>query len=157
MKEKQTKKKRTLLSTKVNDIEQMNFLSDYLGKKVFSVSGDKIGTIKDVVFENGVHKGFLLSNKLFIDKEYFSKDYDHAMMLLIEPVTSIIGKLVFDVAGTKLGRVKDIERSNNANDYQSLLVKKNIFSKPLVIEKKHVDITKKNVILKVAFEKNTLQ
>ena len=148
-------KQRRMLSTKVNDIEHMDFLLRYLGKKVFSLSGEKVGTVKDVVFDKGSHKGFLLTNNLFIDKEYFNKDFDQAMMLQIEPVTNIIGKLVYDVEGKKIGKVKDIERTNNGNDYKALLVKKNIFSKPIVIAKKNVKIAKKNVILKIVIEKQS--
>ncbi len=147
------KKKRTLLSTRTNDIEHMDFLMRYIGKKVFSQSGEKIGKVKDVVFDRGVHRGFLLNNKLFIDKEYFTKNFEDAMMLEIEPVTSILGKAVYDVDGKRIGKVKDIERKNNSNDYVALLVKKNIFSKPIVIEKKKVDVTAKNVILKVTLKK----
>lgn len=144
---------RRILSTKVQVIEQMDFFSRYIGKKVFSQSGEHVGIVKDVIFDKGSHKGFLLSGNLFIDKEYFNKDFDHAMMLQIEPVTNIIGKLVYDVEGKKIGKVKDIERLNNSNDYKALLVKKYVFSKPLVIEKNKVSITKKNVILNVAIEK----
>ena len=147
---KAKKSKRTIISSKIYDVEQMNFLSGYLGKKVFSESGDKIGTIKDVVFEKGSHKGFLLSKNLFIDKEYFTIDFEQAMMLKIEPVTSLIGKIVFDVDGKRIGKVQDIERSNNSNDFKAILVKKNIFSKPVVIEKKKIEMAKKNVILNVS-------
>ncbi|MCA9477584.1 MAG: PRC-barrel domain-containing protein [Nanoarchaeota archaeon] len=146
------KKPRRILSTKVNDIEHMDFFSRYIGKKVFSQSGEKVGVVKDLIFEKGVHKGFLLTKNLFIDKEYFNKEFDEAMMLQIEPVTSIIGKLVFDVDGKKIGKVKDIERTNHGNDYKALLVKKTIFSKPKIIEKKNVDVTKKNVLLKVSVD-----
>lgn len=141
------KKTTTILSSKQTTIEHMDFLSNYLGKKVFSQTGEKVGTIKDVVFEKGTHKGFLVSGDLFIDKEYFSKEFEESMMLEINPVTLLIGKLVFDVDGKKVGKVIDIERTNNANDYKTILVKKNIFSKPIVIEKKEIDITKKNIIL----------
>ena len=67
-------------------------------------------------------------------------------MLTIDPVTLLMAKLVYDADGKKLGKVTGIVRAG-ANDFSAILVKKNIFSKPLQIPKQDIATRKTNILL----------
>lgn len=143
------------LSSKVEAIKDENKLSSYVGKKVFSKSGEYVGTVQDVVVNKDFVIGVICKGKMpvFIDKEFFESDSADAIMLKIEPVTSIIGKKVFDATGKKIGTVSDLDRKTNANAYNSLMVKKNALFKPFLIPKKDVAASKHSVLLKGEYKK----
>jgi len=144
------KKKIEILSARIKNFRGIRKMSSYKGKKVFSKSGEYGGRIRDVILKNDVMAGVIVNGKrkLFIDKEYFSSDTDDVVMLSIDPVTNIIGKQVFDADGKKIGRVIDVDRNTTSNTFSSLVVKKGLISKPINIPKEHIDILRKNVILK---------
>ena len=64
----------------------------------------------------------------------------------------MIGKQVFDADGKKLGRVKSVQRKGNANDFESVVVKRHFFSRGIAVPKSDIDVSKKNIILKVIYE-----
>ncbi|MGM5484758.1 MAG: PRC-barrel domain-containing protein [Nanobdellota archaeon] len=129
-------------------ISTENSLNSYLGKKVFSKSGDHVGKVKDLVIRDYYVEGIIVKGKryMFIDKKYFSSD-EEAIILSIEPVYNHLRKRVFDSDGKNLGRVIGVERKDNSNDFTNLILKKGYFSKSFKIPYKEINVLKKNIIL----------
>ncbi|MFH1771019.1 MAG: PRC-barrel domain-containing protein [archaeon] len=148
-------KKTKVLSTKITPQSSLIGARSYLGRKVFSKSGYKIGRVKDVALKNDHLVGFLVKGKkkVFVDKEYVASESENAIVLSTDPVINLIGKIVFDSQGTKVGKVIDLDRQTNANNFKALIVKKKPYSKPMLIPKDDVDIFKENIILNKIFEK----
>lgn len=126
----------------------------YLGKKVVSKSGAIIGKVSDIVLsDKGIH-GLVFKHGFHstcLDKQYI-QDVSDAVILGIDPVTSLVGKLVFDADGRKLGKVTKVGRKGCSNLFVDLAVKKRFFSKELRIPKDHVAVMRKNVILNRAYD-----
>lgn len=143
-----------IISTKKSDISKLEKLKSYIGKKVISKSGDKVGEVQDIVFSGPKIEGIIVSRKLskiFVDLEYISMSKGN-IMLLVDPVIMLKGKLVFDADGKKLGKVFKVNRNSNANNFESLSVKKRIYSKVIKVPKEDIDTAKKNIILKKVYE-----
>ena len=143
------KKKIDVISAKVDNLSGLVSTKSYFGKKVVSKSGITLGKVTDVVLKNTVLQGVLLNGKykLFVDKDYFSSDLGEAIMLSIDPVIMMKGKLVFDAQGRKLGKVIDLDKNSNANTFNALIVKKSIFKKAFLIPKEEIVASKGNIIL----------
>lgn len=138
-------------------IEKEDRLKDYIKKTVFSKDGEDVGIVKDLVIHNREIKGIIIkknifSEKLYIDNQYVENFTKDGIMLKINPVFNCIGKLVFDSEGKIIGKVKKIIRKNETNHFESITVKKNIFSKEKIISVYDIMLMKKNVILKIAVE-----
>ncbi|MFT4303930.1 MAG: PRC-barrel domain-containing protein [Candidatus Woesearchaeota archaeon] len=143
-----------ILSKNFRNVDSMLNLRNYIRKKVFSSSGQYVGKVKDVYFQGSTLNGVLVKGKisLFVDKEYISSDTGESVMLSIEPVTSIMGKQVFDADGRNLGKVIALERKTNANSYVSLIIKRGLFRKNQVIPKEHIQVCSDNIILNKIYE-----
>lgn len=144
------KKEPFLLAKKLTSLEQTKNTHTYLRKKVYSVSGDPIGRVVDIILENDIFIGIIVKGKkrLFIDKDYCEDHIEDSIMLTIDPVTLLKGKLVIDGEGKRLGKVVGFTRNNVRNSCQEILIKKNIFKKPYAIPFSKVQTAKKNIILK---------
>ncbi len=154
-------KKIKILSREVKNLKNIEKASSYIGKSVYSKSGTLIGRVYDVALKNDIMQGiFVLSklnklNRLFIGKEFFRSESKKGIVLKIEPVTSLIGKKVYDAEGRKIGKVIELKRKSNSNNYTDIIVKKSLIGKPIIIPKKHIDLAKKSIILKIKIkEKN---
>jgi sporulation protein YlmC with PRC-barrel domain len=86
-------------------------------------------------------------SKFFVGIEYLGDVSEESIVLSIDPVTELVGKKVFDADGRNLGKVVKLNRRSAENDFESLIVKKRIYSKGIVIPKKEIDTAKKNIIL----------
>ena len=126
----------------------MEGIKRLIGRRVVAKSGKTVGNVKDVLMQDYAVQG-ILAGGLFIDKQYILNT-QQSIMLSIEPVTFLLGKLVYDADGKKLGKVVGIVRSG-ANDYTELEVKKNIISKPINIPKQDIETTKENILLKTVW------
>jgi len=140
-------KKIEVISTKTKKLEGTNSFSSYIGKKVYSKSGELVGSVKDVVMKNDIMLGVIVK-KIFIGKEFFKSYTEDAIMLGIDLITNLLGKQVFDSTGKRIGKVVELKRRGTGNSYNELRVKKNIYSRSAFINKKDIKIAKKNVILK---------
>ncbi|RMF07263.1 hypothetical protein D6764_00225 [Candidatus Woesearchaeota archaeon] len=140
------------ISDRINTLGSSLRATDYLRKVVLSKSGEKVGIVRDIVFHGHVFVGLLIGKNLFIDSKFVHSVADDAVMLSIEPVTLLRGKIVFDADGRQIGKVKDVVRRHTGNDYESILVKKGIFRKPIAIPKSHVKTAGKNIILNTSYE-----
>ena len=135
-----------------NDDERS--LKSVLGSKVISQSGEIVGIVEDVVYNGYSIKGFLVKTpafrkNVFIDKSFLDRFSVKGVMLNIDPVTTFIGKVVFDLSGRNIGKVTKVNRKDDLNIFNSLTVKKGVFGKEILISKSYVAVIKKNVILKV--------
>ncbi|MBR9703581.1 hypothetical protein GOV10_06070 [Candidatus Woesearchaeota archaeon] len=141
-----------ILGTALTSLENTKLLSKYKGRNVFSKSGEYLGKVNDVIAKKYVVAGVLVGRgkrQFALDFKYVESDTDKALMLSVDPIFSLVGKQVFDAAGKLLGRVIEVKRSTAANNYESLVVRKVPWRKPLIVEKKDVDIAKKNILLKI--------
>ena len=142
-------KKSWIISNRFKKVENQKKFSSYIGKTVYSKSGEYVGKIVDLLFKNDRFSGIIVDRKnVFIGKEFFGSESEKAIMLKIEPITNLIGKKVFDTVGKKVGNVSDIKRKANSNNYTNLMVKKAIYRKAFAVPKKDINIAKKNIILK---------
>jgi len=149
------KKTITTISTAVDGITSLLSLKKKLKRKVYSNSGEYIGKIKDYMFLGVDVYGIVvkrLFRKVFVGSEFLINTDEDVQMLKIDPITMHLGKHVYDKNGKYLGRVKDLSQVYKKNDFSSLLVRKNIFSKSFEVTPKQISTIKKNIILNCSFE-----
>jgi sporulation protein YlmC with PRC-barrel domain len=148
------KKNTEIISSKIKDLDKSINLSSYIGKKVYSKSGEIVGKISDVVIHNNCMNGVIVKGKkeLFIDKAFFEEDSEDAVMLSIDPVINMIGKQVYDSEGKKIGKVVDVERKSNANAFTNIKVKDKVYSKPIIVPKKDIDTAKDSIMLNKSYD-----
>jgi sporulation protein YlmC with PRC-barrel domain len=149
------KPKIPIISTKLNDIIGISVHS-LIGKKVVSRLGEPVGKITDIMFDSNNMQGVIVRKgmkKSFIDKEYFQFKKEDVLVLNIEPITLLIGKQVFDSKGEQIGKVVNIKRDNADNKFKALIVKKNLFKKPIEITPGQIDTTKVNILLNTTIDK----
>ena len=142
-----------VMSSTITDPNKLTTTSSYVGRKVFSRSGNEIGKVKDSVMLNHALVGFVVKgkNKMIIGKEYIASESKDSIILSIDPVTELMGKQVFDKAGKLLGKVNDVQRQTNSNNFIALIVRNKIYSKPIVIPKKDIDNCQENIMLSKIF------
>ena len=145
-----------IISPDYSSILKFESVKKYLKKKIISKAGEPIGKVKDVLFteKEGV-KGIIVSKRFFkkfyLDRSFFSEVHDK-IMLSINPVILLKGKLVFDADGKKLGKVVKVERKDKTNNFQTLVIKKKFYSKSKEVPRSEIDVMKKNIILKKVYE-----
>lgn len=125
-------------------------ISEIIGREVIAKNAEVVGKIIDIVFLNHELMGVLVKrgfSKYYVDKMYFAEYTPDAILLNVDPVLLLRGKIVFDNRGKKLGRVKEVLRDSDLNDFSSLLIKGGMFSKSFQVPKKDVEIQQRNVIL----------
>lgn len=140
----------TIISPKTDSVTEYLSLRSVIGKKVYSKSGEYIGKISDILYSSNQMVGFTIGNgknMVYIDKDYFDKSPQDVQMLNIDPVIMMKGKSVFDSLGREVGKVCEVIRQSSRNEFTSLMVKKNPFSKPIEIKPKDIAGMKKNVLL----------
>ena len=139
-------------SAKVQGYERIKNL---LGKKVIAKNGEVVGKVKDVAIENYDIKGVFCCkwfDRVYIDKSNFETFSAEAIILKINPVTLLKGKIVFDSAGRRVGTVKHVNRDDTSNSIKSLTVRTKIYKPKLEIKPSQISIMKKNIILKTEYE-----
>jgi len=144
-----------IVSSRTKKIENTGRYSSYMGKKVYSKTGELVGSVYDIVIKNDCMAGVLYkgNSRVFMGKEFFKSDTADAIMLKIEPVTGLIGKQVFDSTGKRVGKVVELKRKSTANSYEELRVKKAFYLSSVFIPKKLIAVAKKNIILREPWQK----
>lgn len=144
-----------LISRKIKNLGKVKTAKSYIGKTVYSKKGEIIGKIYDIVLKKGCLAGVLVKGKrkVFIGKEFLGSESKKGMMLKIEPVTSLIGRYVYDSHGKRIGKVSDLKRKSNTNNYSGILVKKSVYRRAFEVSKKDIDVAKKTIVLKKPLEK----
>ncbi len=154
MKKKKIKLDKIVLFKSLN-LERSKRLKNYKGKKVLGAKGEKLGIVWDIVIDDN-HKIIALVVMKWFKKYYFDINYIESMtnkniMLSITPVTTLIGKQVFDVDGRLLGRVVKINKPDFKNNFTEIIVKKNFIWGKKIISKKEISTNKKNIILSTTY------
>jgi len=147
-------KKIKVISEGKKNLSKMESFRQYIGRTVISKSGDKVGKVHDIMFSGNNVGGIIVMKKLskfFIDKKFLGPVSDRTVMLSIDPVLMLVGKEVFDADGKKMGKVVDISRKTNSNNFDYLFVKRKLYSRMMKIPKSEVDVAKKNIILKKVY------
>ena len=129
--------------------EKMDSFRKYIGRKVISKSGDNVGKVHDFLFTKGNVEGIVISRGLssfFIERKFVNVASDDDVMISINTVLMHVGKQVFDADGKKLGKVVDIVRKGNTNNFDALIVRRKL--RKTKIPKSDIDVSKKNIILK---------
>jgi sporulation protein YlmC with PRC-barrel domain len=121
---------------------------------VITRSGEIIGRVSEVRLDGFCVEGVvverpLFSGSVFIDKSFIKVFNQNEVLLKINPVTELVGVKVYDGSGRKLGRVSKVLRDDNKNNFKSLVVKDGFFRRPLLVDRSHIEIMKKNIILNV--------
>lgn len=148
-----------LISSKLKSIGEL-VSSRRLGKiVVISKSGEIIGKVREIRTKEFNVEGIIVAKPFsryyeFIDKQSIKVFNQNEVLLKINPVTSLKGLSVYDTSGRRLGKVKKVMRSDNNNDFTSLVVKDKFYSKALLIEKDKIDIMKKNIILNIDYDEH---
>lgn len=135
------------------DLADSHSTSDLKGKNVVSRGGEIVGKVKDVLFYDKDILGVILKKRfrkdVFIGIEMVASITQDAILLSIDPVTSLLGLPVFDKAGKKIGKVKGIIRQDERNNFKSIAVKPNIFRRTMEIDASDIKIISQHIILKV--------
>lgn len=143
-----------IIATHAKRIDSINTLTRYINKNVFTKDGEKIGRVRDIVFDKTVIHGIMVAKfrffkKMYVGMEYVDRFTPDSVLLRINPVILMLGKIVFDSEGKIVGRVKRVIRKNNSNAFDSIVIKKGLFSKEKTIDPKDMIILKKNIRLKI--------
>lgn len=148
------RKEISIISQNIKTLKETNKLSSYIGKRVYSKSGEYVGKLKEFVTYNNEFAGMLVygKNDLFVDKEFFSLNSEDSIVLLIDPITILLGKKVFDADGRDLGKVVGVDRNSNLNNFKYLEIRKGSFAKPVKVSKVEISVMKKNIILKTSYK-----
>ncbi|MBD3209179.1 PRC-barrel domain-containing protein [Candidatus Woesearchaeota archaeon] len=138
-----------ILSGRLQSLDDTEQATAYLGKRVYSTSGDYVGKVKDVLLKNQALAGLLVKGRrrLFLDKDYCVPGVIDSVILKVDPVTMLRRKLVFDSHGKRIGRVVSVERSSTKNACDAIIVKKHLFAKPRRVASSLIDVSKKSIIL----------
>jgi sporulation protein YlmC with PRC-barrel domain len=131
----------------VKNISKTLRLNSIKGKKVMAANGEIIGKVKDVAFDAHKVQGIYVENML-IDMYYVDQFEEESIVLKINPVIKLKGKIVFDNDGKKIGRIIDVIRNSSENLFSGVIVKKNFYSKKIRIPHEDMAVIDKNIILK---------
>ena len=133
--------------------------SRIIGKNVISRDGRKLGTIQAVHIHptnltvEGIRvKRGLLQTDDYIGREYIQSLTQSGAVLKILPVKEMMGLEVFDMNGSKVGRIKAISRSKKTNSIVSFTVERGFRKKDAEFLGKDIREVGKGVILKVLYK-----
>jgi sporulation protein YlmC with PRC-barrel domain len=134
-------------------------VSKVIGKTVISKDGRKLGTIQNVHIHptNLTVEGIRVKRGMFAMDDYIGREYIQSLtqsgaVLKILPVKELMGLVVYDLNGKKLGKVKAITRSKKTNSIVSFTVERGFRKEDAVFSGKDIKEVGKGVILKVPFK-----
>lgn len=132
-------------------------LSDVVGRKVLTKDGKNIGKVKsvhmhpkDLTIEGIVIDPGFFDAYQFIGASYIDSMTGEGIVLNILPVTEYVGVKVFDFTGKEIGKVKEVNRSNQTNNLLSILVNRD-GKEDVVIRADYIATAGKNIVLKEPF------
>jgi len=128
-----------------------------LGSRVISTDGLVVGRVKEIRVDPKsmdlrgivVSRGFF-KPPIYIGRSYFEKVSDDAAILGIDPFVLLIGKRVITLDGRNVGKIKQIMRSDDSNDIESIVVGK-LFKK-FNIPADNIKLAGKSIILKLSYD-----
>ncbi|MDD9953526.1 MAG: PRC-barrel domain-containing protein [Candidatus Woesearchaeota archaeon] len=122
-----------------NELKGSITVEDVLGKDVIDTEGDNIGVTSNVylnpkdfdVLGVAVDTGFL-DKGMIIGSAYVREVTKHAVFLNTKPVYKLLGMMVYDKEGGKIGRVKKVVLKERKNEIALLHVKMPFFRKATI-------------------------
>ncbi|MBS3090818.1 PRC-barrel domain-containing protein [Candidatus Pacearchaeota archaeon] len=124
------------------------------GKKVITSKGLVMGKVKKVIVGRksfnieGIIMGRKFSfKKIYIGESYFQSMSEKALILSIEPSFLLIGKKVLNNEGKVIGKVKEVMRKGDSNDFESLIVK-SFWKKSFTVKSGEIKFLGKSIVLK---------
>ncbi len=127
---------------------------EIIGQKVIAKDGGEIGKIYSVRLDPGKKEieGIIANKGLFASDYYIGKDYidrlnEEGAVLNIKPVEEFVDKEIFDSAGSKVGKVKEVKRVNSTNDLFAVIVNVGVGKDDLIIHENMVEEIGDNVLL----------
>ena len=138
-------KKIEIISDQFKNDNELELLNSYIGKQVYSKSGET---------HNDKIKGIIVGGKkdFFIDKEKFKLNKHEVIILKLDPIFALIGKKVYDSEGKELGTVQDLKRNNLKNEFVSMNISKNLLKKNIDVKKTEIESCGESIILNKAYK-----
>lgn len=130
-------------------------IKSVIGKKILGKNGEVVGKVKDIVAKDDAIEGILVRRRFttyFLDLEYIEDLYAESVLLKIDPAVRYIGMQVFDSEGRKIGKVVDIQQKKTTNAIESIIVKRHVFAKQKEVAVSDIEVSQKNIILKIAYD-----
>ncbi|MGE0793342.1 MAG: PRC-barrel domain-containing protein, partial [Candidatus Woesearchaeota archaeon] len=130
-------------------------LKNYMWKKVIDKKGFKLGRVINIITNNNqiiALELMKLFKKYIIDVNFIETITKNKIKLSIVPVVTIVGRKVFDCEGRHIGKVVELIKPPQKNEFSELVVKKHIFSKSRIIKKDEIKVNERNIILKTRYE-----
>ncbi len=140
------------ISTKTRNTKDFRGYFSYFWKRVASRSGENAGRVIDILLSTEDVAGLVVlwkSRTFFLDMEFVENTSGRLIMLNIDPVYLHLGKNVFDKSGRRLGKVVHLMRNGSENEFQAVEIKKSFFAKPIAVRADQIEISRKNIILKI--------
>ncbi len=147
------KKNQETIAAEGEDLSNLHSIRPWIGLKVLSKSGEKLGKIHDLLYEDFSISAILVQYgmvKIVISRKFVAERSEKSVVLSVDPVTLLRGKKVFDSEGKYIGKVIDIERQGDGNNLISIKARKKFYKAPIEIPHKELDVIKKNIILNVS-------
>ncbi len=139
-------------------IDETSNLRRLIGARVLSVDGLVVGRVREIRIDPKKMdlRGIFVSRGIFqpllyIGVSYFNRASNDAVILNIDPFVLLKGKEVVTSDGKKIGRVKDVIRSDFSNNVKEIVVGK-LFRNGFKIPYENVKLTGKSLILRVNYD-----
>jgi len=138
------------------ELEKIIVDESLVGVKVYAKNGEKIGLL-DAIFldtENfnikaiQVNKG-LFKFEHFIGSKYIKKLSPDGIILNILPLEDFIGKMVYDLNGSMVGKVVHINKVKNTNKLISLDVSHGIRKHNIVVAAASIKKVSESILLNI--------
>lgn len=133
--------------------ETGHFWSLFL-RPIVSRTGHPAGRIIDIELRGAELRSFLLFYRFRLIRlpanmvaNLNDLQKKSALLLKDEPYYTLLGRIVYDAEGKRLGRVKHLYQIDHTNEFESFLVKKGIFSRTRLIEREKIQVSKKGILL----------
>ena len=138
------------------DFQHTKNTRDLIGLRVLTISGRKLGTVRDVrlnkthALEGIVAKKGILGRRRYICRTYIKEINDKAILLSIEPATTHENRRVVSADGKVFGKVVRLNRVGITNQIQSILVRRRMHK--VTIPFSQVKLLGKSIILRTNYE-----
>jgi sporulation protein YlmC with PRC-barrel domain len=144
---------------KSKPLEKTVEISKVLGKNVISRDGKRLGTIQSVHIHptSLMVEGIRVRRGLLRTDDYIGRDYIQSLthsgaVLKIVPVKDVMGLVVYDANGRRIGKVKSITRSKKTNFIVSITVERGFMKEDAQFSGKDIREVGKGIILRAPFK-----
>jgi sporulation protein YlmC with PRC-barrel domain len=149
-----------IISNRLKTVADLTNSKNLHSVVVISRSGEIVGKVRNLRIKGFNVEGIVIARpfsmyKQFIDKVFIQTFNQDQILLKINPVLSFKGLKVYDKSGRKLGKVRKVLRSDNTNNFTSLVVRDRFYSRSILVGKENIAIMKKNIILNMDYDKES--